>query len=105
MMTCMMIRASGYSPGQSRSTEVVWRAFWQLTEACVAVIMASFTVFRKWLTPRIGSSHRDAMPTPSFVRKEVQPAGAGEDRDSVSTMEKAVPVVDGPDLLFLSSRD
>ena len=87
-MTCMIIRASGYSPGNSRATETVWRAFWQQTEACVAVMMASVTVFRKFLAARLssqGGGHHQAMQTPSFVKKSTQekqsPEG-GEKRDS-----------------------
>jgi len=103
MMACTIIRIAGYSPGRSRATEVVWRVFWQYTEACVSVMMASATVFRKLLIARIGSQaegHQKGMRMPSFVRKgtqEHQSTGRGVDQEAGNKPRKAA-YIDLPDL-------
>ncbi|KAJ4304989.1 hypothetical protein N0V90_000517 [Kalmusia sp. IMI 367209] len=46
MIACAIARASGYIHRGSRIPDTLWRVFWQEVEGCIAVMMASITVFR-----------------------------------------------------------
>ncbi|CAI6340528.1 unnamed protein product [Periconia digitata] len=72
MIVCSLCRASGFLSGKVGLHDLIWRYFWHQVEACVAVLMASITVFRTvLLSSRQSSDNRshDAPQGSSFIRR------------------------------------
>ncbi|CAI6331734.1 unnamed protein product [Periconia digitata] len=67
MIACSIAMVSGFVTANADTT---WRTFWQEVEACVAVMMASVTVFKSLLVSRQRREDVEKRPTaPYFIAK------------------------------------
>lgn len=72
MVICSTIRASGYVKKGSRTPYILRRVFWQQIEGCIAVMMASITIFRTLFTTasrRQDAEAEEESQRPSFLTR------------------------------------
>jgi len=67
MIICVVIRMAGFKTN-GRPPQSTWRVFWQITEACVAVMMASLTALRILLVAKKNSSNNDSESRKQWAR-------------------------------------
>lgn len=72
MIITAIVRISGLAitiqppNGKVKAFDVIWKAFWQQVEACVAVLMVSFTAFRSIFVAESSKKNRDRAKQPCY---------------------------------------
>ena len=73
---------------RGKEVDIVWLAFWQHQECCVAVIMVSITAFRSFIINKERRKENNPRYTSTYWKRKMHLAGKSADSDDTAYSEK-----------------